>query len=309
MLAAMKAAQRPPGLPLPPVGLATRVGVAAGAEPMQFYLDEGRRLRMVIEGMLPEGWDWTGKRVLDFGCGSARVLRHFADEAAEGQFTGCDIDGASIDWAAGHLSPPFGFFRNDPTPPLDRADGSLNLIWAMSVFTHISDTWAEWLGEMHRLLVPGGLLVASFLGEGMWEALVKEPYREDEVGMAVLHSWDGPSAWVFHSEWWLREHWGRAFAVERIIRPPRSSDGRPEITHSYIALKRRDVEPRREILERIDPGEPRELAGLQTSQRLALRDIEYLRERLREPEPRSGLWGGLRRVGRAPAALARRMGR
>jgi SAM-dependent methyltransferase len=293
-----------PDLPLPPLELAARVGVAAGAEPMRFYLDEGRRLKTVIEGMLPPGWSWTGKRALDFGCGSARVLRHFAAEAVHAQFMGCDVDRPSVGWAARHLSPPFRFFANEATPPLELPRASLDLIWAMSVFTHISDSWADWLCEMHRLLVPGGLLVASFLGEGMWEALMLSPYNEDEVGMAVARKWDGPAAWVFHSEWWLREHWGRGFEVQRVVRPPRSTDGSPQVTHSYIALRKRDVELSTDQLERIDPREPRELAGLQTGLRLAYRDIEHLVEHPPPLRLRAHLWRA-KRLLRAARGAAR----
>jgi SAM-dependent methyltransferase len=273
---------------------------------MRFYLDEGRRLRGVIEDLLPEGWTWDGKRVLDFGCGSARVLRHFGAEAAQAEFTGCDIDAPSIEWDAAHLSPPFRFISNRPTPPLELAAGSLDLVWAMSVFTHLTDTWSDWLVELHRLLAPGGVLLASFLGEGMWEALLREPYREEEVGMAVSRRWAGPDAWVFHSEWWLREHWGRGFEVERVLRPPRSDAGDPAITHSYIALRKRDLNLNKVLLERIDGREPRELLGLQTAQRLANRDIDYAGEWLARLAPLRRLWQRLRRLRAAGSRRAER---
>jgi SAM-dependent methyltransferase len=266
-------------IPLPPADLAARVGTVDGAEPMEFYLQEGSRLRGVIEELLPNDWSWEDKRVLDFGCGSARVLRHFAVEAGRGAFWGCDIDRASIEWDRANLSPPFHFFENGIAPPLPQAAGSFDLIWAMSVFTHIGDQWSDWLAEMHRLLAPEGVLIASFLGEGMWEPLVGEPYREDEVGMSVLHHWTGPDAWVFHSEWWLREHWGRAFDVLDVRRPPRTEDGSPQITHSYIALQRREVEIDKDELERTTADEPRELAGLQTSLRLARDELASLASR------------------------------
>ncbi len=263
-------------MPVPPRDLAARVGTVDGTDPLRFYRDEGARLRGVIEELLPAGWSWDGKRVLDFGCGSGRVLRHFADEAARGVFWGCDIDHASIAWDETHLAPPFRFFQNGLTPPLSLAAASLDLIWAMSVFTHIADTWSDWMIEMHRLLAARGILIASFLGEGMWEPLVGVQYREDEVGMSVLHYWDGPNAWVFHSDWWLREHWGRAFDVLEVRRPPRSVDGVPQITHSYIVLRKREVELSGEELERISSDEPRELAALQTSLALARQDIGTL---------------------------------
>jgi SAM-dependent methyltransferase len=256
-------------LPLPPPDLAARIGIVPSGDPLDWYVREGARLRGLIDELLPPGWDWEGKRALDFGCGSGRVLRHFATEASRAEFYGCDVDEPSIAWDTASLSPPFRFFLNTLMPPLELADGSLDLIWAMSVFTHISDTWSAWLLELHRVLSPGGILIASYLGEGVWPDLVQEPYREDEVGMAVLRLWEEHDAWVFHSEWWLREHWGRAFDVLAVRRPSARRDGSPEVTHSYIVLRRREHPPTRAELERIDPAEPREIAGLQTALRLA----------------------------------------
>jgi SAM-dependent methyltransferase len=253
--------------PLPPLELITRVGTVKGADPLAFYEREGALVRERIERMLPAEWSFEGKRVLDFGCGSGRVLRHFLAEAAQGEFWGCDIDGPSIDWLRANLSPPLHPFQNRLVPPLALEDAGLDLIWATSVFTHI-DLWSAWLLEMHRVLAPGGILIASWLGEGMWEALLGEPYREDEVGITVLRHWDAGGAWVLHSEWWLRDHWGRAFEVLEIMRPPRDAGGTPQVTHSYIALRRRPGTFTREELERCDPAEPREIVGLQTSLRL-----------------------------------------
>jgi SAM-dependent methyltransferase len=259
-------------------------------DPIEFYLREGAAVRARIERLLPPGWTFDGTRVLDFGCGSARVLRHFLEEAERAEFWGCDIDGPSVDWARTHFSPPMRFEQNRPEPPLPFAAGAFDLVWATSVFTHI-DRWSEWIAEMHRVLAPGGMLIASFLGEGMWEALVGEPYREDEVGMTVRRHWqDGP--WVLHSEWWLREHWGRAFDVDAVARPPRDADGRPQVTHSYIAMRKRDVAVTREELERIDPAEPREPAGLRTNVRLLRAEIDELVAA--RPGPVSWMRGRLR---------------
>jgi SAM-dependent methyltransferase len=281
-------------LPLPPPDLAARVGTVAGEQPLDFYLREGARLRGVIEELLEPGWSWEGRRALDFGCGSARVLRHFAPEAERAELWGCDIDRASIEWDEANLAPPLRFFRNQPAPPLPLPAGSLDLIWAMSVFTHIADSWSAWLAEMHRLLAPDGVLIASFLGDGMWQALVGEPFLEDEVGMAVLHHWEGPDAWVFHSEWWLREHWGRAFHVMRVRRPPHDANGVAQITHSHVALRRREGEVTAADLERIDHGEAREVAGLQTSVRLARGELTKLASE--RPKARAhGLLSRLRR--------------
>ena len=60
-----------------------------------------------MEAILPPGWSWPGQRVLDFGCGTGKVLCHFADEANEAEFWGCDIDRPSIEWVQRNMCPPF----------------------------------------------------------------------------------------------------------------------------------------------------------------------------------------------------------
>ena len=58
--------------------------------------------------------------------------------------------------------------------------------------------WAAWLVELHRILAPRGLLIASFLGEGMSQVIAGEPWNPERIGMNVLNAhygWDigGPS--------------------------------------------------------------------------------------------------------------------
>jgi SAM-dependent methyltransferase len=280
-----------------------------GAEPIDFYLREGAAVRTRIESLLPPDWSFGGKRVLDFGCGAARVLRQFLDEADRVELWGCDIDGPSIEWIRSNLSPPLHCFQNGVDPPLPIEDGFFDLIWATSVFTHI-DRWAGWLLELHRVLASDGLLIASFLGEGMWETLVGEPYREDEVGMVVLRHWESGDAGpdVIHSEWWLRAHWGRAFEILKVTRPPREPDGSAQVTHSYVAARKLPGQFTEEELERRDARDPRELAALQTNNRLLRAEIDALVDRpvgsivassLRDAVLRSRLRGPVRRLRRA----------
>jgi SAM-dependent methyltransferase len=144
--------------------------------------------------------------------------------------------------------------------PLPREDGSFDLIYAFSVFTHISDAWSAWLLELHRLLAPGGLLVASFLGTGHSEAIAGEPWEEERIGMNVLRahqSWEFGGPMVLMSPWWIREHWGRAFDIVTL-----RDEGTPEV-HGLVVARPRPDAPTRAELERIDPHEPREIAALQ----------------------------------------------
>lgn len=207
-------------LPFPPLPLMNRVGSVADApDPELRYVQIGEAIRAAIDRVLPPAWEWSGKSVLDFGCGAGRTLRHFATEAHVAEFWGCDIDVGSIDWLRENLDPPFRAVQSGVLPPLPFDDGSFDLVYCVSVFTHLGDEWAPWLLELRRVLRDNGRLIATFMGEGMSESIVGEPWDETRIGMNTLRygqPWDLGGPMVLHSPWWIRAHWGRLFDIEHI---------------------------------------------------------------------------------------------
>ena len=154
--------------------------------------------------MLPGDWTFEGKRVLDFGSGAGRTLRHFAAEAETAEFWGCDIDGPSIEWMQESLCPLFDAWQTIAVPPLALEHGSFDLIYAVSVFTHLTDNSTPWLLELHRMLKPDGLLIVTFMGRWTSEWFAKEPWVEDRVGRNVLYhhrDWDSGGPAVLISDW------------------------------------------------------------------------------------------------------------
>jgi SAM-dependent methyltransferase len=107
-----------------------------------------------------------GTRVLDFGCSSGRHLRVLQAWRPQVGWTGCDPNERAIRWAGEHL-PGIEFFASPQEPPLDMPSGSLDVVFAVSVWSHFGAGAAErWLAEMHRLLRPGGVLVLTVQGFG-----------------------------------------------------------------------------------------------------------------------------------------------
>jgi SAM-dependent methyltransferase len=247
--------------PIPPLELAHRVGSVEHAEdPFELYEMLGRETRDQVVSMLPSDWSFEGKRVLDFGCGAGRTLRHFLPDASQAEFWGCDIDAPSVDWLKQNLSPPLHVFRNPAQPPISRPNGYFDLVYAISVFTHLTDTWSEWLLDLHRVLGEGGLLITTYMGEGMSQQIADEPWQEERVGMNVLRAWQswdqgGPS--VLHSDWWIRAHWGRAFEILEIQHRPQMGGelGR----HAWILMRRLPGNPTAADLERLEPDDEREI--------------------------------------------------
>src|SRR4051812_10840332 len=250
-----------PATPLPPRALRERTGRApAGHDEAAFYEEQGRQQRRRIEALLGDDWSWKGRRLLDFGCGAGRTLRHFlaVAQAGETEVWGCDIDRRSIEWLRAHLVPPLEVLGVGETPGLPHPDDYFDVIWGLSFFTHVHDQWAEWLLELRRVLADDGRLLLTFLSEGklgLWNELTgNAPWDPEGIGMAVFcedASWNDGGPIVFLSEWWVREHWGRAFSIERI-----STGGFGPGGQGYALLRKRRGSFSPEDLRRPHPREP-----------------------------------------------------
>ena len=115
----------PQDAPYPPLQLADRVfGIENWtSDPMRTYTEMGAQTRRVITSLLPDDWSFDGKRVLDFGSGAGRTLRHFLPEAESAEFWGTDIDKASIEWMQANLCPPLHAWHANQIPPLGWSTG------------------------------------------------------------------------------------------------------------------------------------------------------------------------------------------
>jgi SAM-dependent methyltransferase len=269
--------------PRPPLELANRVGtIQERPDPWGHYDFIGARTREEILSRLPGAWTFEGKQVLDFGCGAGRTLRHFLSEANDGELWGCDIDGPSIGWMQRELCPPLHVVQNGPEPPLPFEDRKFDLIWAVSVFTHLADTWSAWMVELHRILKHDGILLATFMGPGMTELIAGEPWQEDRFGMNVLRygePWDLGGPMVLHAPWWINAHWGRAFEIIRL-----DSEGfiaqEDYCGHGVVVMRKKGTAPSIAELEAIEPDDPREALALAHAVRQQRREIAGLHERL-----------------------------
>jgi SAM-dependent methyltransferase len=137
----------------------------ARSEPQQYFGGGRRQAWGVLSKVEQYGADVTSMRsILEFGCGSARVLRHFRYIEAL-QLAGTDANPKPIEWAKKNL-PGIEFSCNGLQPPLSYSDEWFDLIYALSVFTHIPLAWQRaWLDELRRVLRPGGYLFCTVLGE------------------------------------------------------------------------------------------------------------------------------------------------
>jgi SAM-dependent methyltransferase len=118
-------------------------------------------------------------RVLDFGCGCGRTIRWFLRDPGSTEFYGVDVDAEGIEWCQQHL-PRGRFAVNAPEPPLPFPDAFFDVVYCLSVFTHLNEPMQDsWIAELARVLKPGGVLLLTVHGQ---EASV----TLDDAGRAEL---------------------------------------------------------------------------------------------------------------------------
>ncbi|MDQ6614430.1 MAG: class I SAM-dependent methyltransferase [Actinomycetota bacterium] len=100
-------------------------------------------------------------RVLDFGCGSGRILRWWQGAVSA---QGCDYNPQLAGWCAANLL-GIPVARNGARPPTPYQPDSFDLLYAQSVMTHLPpERQVAWIQEWTRIVRPGGMILATFHG-------------------------------------------------------------------------------------------------------------------------------------------------
>jgi SAM-dependent methyltransferase len=157
----------PAGLAVPPAALRFRVGEDSR---LSTFLEVGQRTADNITAVLHQvGFEFAaGQSVLDFGCGCGRTLQWLIGRLPQVRWHGVDVDADAIEWCRGNLADG-EFTRGSAMPPLPFADATFDLIYAISVFTHLNEAFQRaWIAELERVLKPGGILLLSVYSKSVW---------------------------------------------------------------------------------------------------------------------------------------------
>ncbi len=217
------------GPPLPPPRLMVRVAMTADQE---WFVQSGRAAYDSIAAHVPLG---EVESVLDFGCGCGRVTRWWHE--FPGAVAGSDLSVPAIEWCKRNLA--FARFEtNRLAPPLAFADESFDLVYALSVFTHLTaDLQVAWRDELRRVLRPGGRLLVTTHGHSYLPRLEPDERDRFEAGELVVRWGDLPGTNLcsaYHPERYLRKTFADGFELARL--EPEGALGNP--TQDLVLLRR-----------------------------------------------------------------------
>lgn len=99
----------------------------------------------------------AGERALDLGCGAGEFTAVLAQAGAS--TVGVDVAQAALTRARS-AHPELDFRLTSIEGPLPFDDCAFGLVWASEVIEHVADT-ERWLGDVRRVLAPGGRLLLT----------------------------------------------------------------------------------------------------------------------------------------------------
>lgn len=217
-----------PGAPLPPDDVAYD---AYGSLDWRGYWSSGSEIAAYLATLIERHADKG--RLLEWGCGPGRIVRHLPRLLGDAwELHGSDYNPKTVAWCAGHL-PRIAFTHNDLAPPFVYPDGYFSCVYAISVFTHLSETLHRaWIEELRRVLRPGGLLICTLHGDATRDWLLPNERERYDAGRLVVRSGvrEGTRTYLaYHPPAYVHRELLRSFGVAEHIQAAKAPFTRQDV--------------------------------------------------------------------------------
>ncbi len=160
---------------------------AYGTLNWEFYYNSGVLHAKLFSNIIEKYYSNESIKILDWGCGPGRIIRHLHNlKFRKVQLYGTDYNPRTIKWCNLNLK-NINFTKNNLAPPLPYNDGYFDCIYALSVFTHLSeDMHFKWIKELYRILNPDGLLIITTHGDNCLDNKLLNQMKQYQSGKLVI---------------------------------------------------------------------------------------------------------------------------
>ena len=201
---------------VPPFEAVAEIQVKSKAKPEAFLASGQRTALFYLEALADHGFDPRRfERILDFGVGLTRLIRHYYPFKAE--LHGCDVTANAVDYCRDCCSDRLHTELTGFSPPLPYDDAAFDFIYANSVFTHIqTDTLQDWITELARITQPGGCVIVSVYSTNRYLGHITERDFDRQLREQGYIEWGASDVRennLYAPETKLREWWSQSFEV------------------------------------------------------------------------------------------------
>lgn len=140
---------------------------AYGTVNFEAYYNSGLKAAQSIWSITNTYLTEKNLKIYEWGCGPGRIIRHLPsiDSSRIFEVTGSDYNPKTVQWLKDNLK-NINFTLNNLTPPLPFESNTFDLVYCVSVFTHLSEAmYFAWLEELVRITRPKGLILITVHGD------------------------------------------------------------------------------------------------------------------------------------------------
>lgn len=151
--------QHPATGPKPGSALEYQLGFSQ-IHPGTMFDEEGRlqkarkTVAVILDALRSAGFDPQRAKVLDIGCSTGILTRHYAEFF--GQVVGIDIDDGAVEWAQKNRAADNIDYRVGDSMDLPCSTASFDVVTCTHIYEHVPDA-QRMLDEVFRVLKPGGV--------------------------------------------------------------------------------------------------------------------------------------------------------
>jgi len=171
--------------PVPPAHL---VFDSRGNVNWKLYFNSGIAHAKIIADIIKKEIKTDHIRIFEWGCGPGRIIRHLKGALGDKQIDlyGSDYNAKSVEWCQDNIE-GIKFFVNQIQPPLPFEANSLDCLYAISVFTHLSEAMHfEWIREILRVVKPNGLIIITTHGDSASDRLLLNEKQSYDSGKLIV---------------------------------------------------------------------------------------------------------------------------